>query len=69
MTAFIDLSVADFDGDGAVNFTDYSELAGAWERSSGEPGFDDIYDLYDDDVINILDLSIFSDDWLWSGGA
>ena len=69
MTAFLDVSAADFNGDRAVNFIDYSELTGAWGTSSGEPGFDDIYDLHDDDVINILDLGLFSDDWLWSGGA
>jgi len=68
ITAFLDASAADFNGDRVVNFTDYSELASAWGTSSGEPSFDNIYDLYDDDVINILDLGLFSDDWLWAGG-
>ncbi len=68
MTAFLDAIAADFNGDRVVNFIDYSELASVWGTSSGEPGFDNIYDLYHDDVINMLDLEIFLDDWLWVGG-
>jgi hypothetical protein len=55
---------ADFNGDGVINFLDYAELASAWGTSSGEAGFDDIYDLSDNDIIDITDLGAFSDDWL-----
>jgi len=55
---------ADFNSDYKVNFLDYAELAGAWGSSLGEPGFDDIYDLSDNDIIDITDLGAFLDDWL-----
>jgi len=61
-------SFADFDCDEGVNFFDYTKLAGAWMSSSGEPDFNDHYDLYDDDTIDIPDLGIFSDEWLWGFG-
>jgi len=56
---------ADFNRDEKVNFLDYAELATAWMSSLGQPDFNDIYDLYDDDIIDMLDLKIFTDDWLW----
>jgi hypothetical protein len=62
----LDLHVdADFNNDEVVNFFDYAELAAAWGTSLGQPGFNDIYDLYDDDTINLADLGIFATDWLW----
>jgi len=59
---------SDFNGDKAVNFLDYAELATAWGTSLGQPDFDDIYDLYDDDTIDMADVGIFSGDWLWELG-
>ena len=56
---------ADFNGDDKVNFLDYAELADAWQSSIGQPAFNDIYDLLDDNTINGADLGLFSDDWLW----
>lgn len=61
-------SLADFDCDEVVDFIDYTKLASAWKSSSGEPDFNDHYDLYDDDTIDIPDLGIFSDEWLWGFG-
>lgn len=61
-------SLADFDCDEGVNFFDYTKLAGAWMSSWGEPDFNDHYDLYDNDTIDIPDLGIFSDEWLWGFG-
>lgn len=59
---------ADFNRDGKVDLLDYAELAAAWMSSLGQPDFDDIYDLYDDDTIDMADFEIFSIDWLWQLG-
>ena len=58
-------NLADFNYDHWVNFLDYAELVAAWGTDLGQPGFGDIYDLFDDDTIDMLDLRIFTDDWLW----
>lgn len=58
-------SKADFNGDGVVNLLDYAEFANAWMTGLGEPGFNDIYDLQNNDAIDMHDLRIFTDDWLW----
>ena len=58
-------NLADFNYDHWVNFLDYAELVAAWGTGLGQPGFSDIYDLFDDDTIDMLDLRIFIDDWLW----
>ena len=47
-----------------MNFLDYSLLADAWMKSSGDPDYNDICDLFDDDIINMADLAIFCDEWL-----
>ena len=41
-------NLADFNYDHWVNFLDYAELVAAWGTSLGQPGFSDIYDLFDD---------------------
>jgi len=58
-------SPADFDKDEIVNFIDYAMLAGAWQSSSGQPDYNDTFDLEDDDTIDYDDLALFCDDWLW----
>ncbi|MHC4571544.1 MAG: right-handed parallel beta-helix repeat-containing protein [Planctomycetota bacterium] len=58
-------SLADFNYDKKVNFPDYADLAASWRTSLGEPDFDDTYDLYDDDAIDMADFEIFSAEWLW----
>ncbi|UCG49203.1 MAG: SUMF1/EgtB/PvdO family nonheme iron enzyme [Phycisphaerales bacterium] len=56
----------DFDSSGTVNFRDFSTLADAWLVRSGEPGWKAECDISGppDDVIDILDLSVFCDNWL-----
>ena len=60
---------ADFDGDRAVTFSDYTRLAAAWLADSGQPNFNAAYDLYADDVINMADLAVFVQYWLWQPEA
>ncbi len=56
---------SDFNRDAMVNLLDYAKLAYAWMTDSSESGFDELYDLDSNDVINADDLSIFTGDWLW----
>ena len=58
-------SRSDFNDDSVVNLHDYAELAEAWQSSLGQPAFNDIYDLHDDDTIDGDDLKLFYEDWLW----
>ena len=58
-------SPADFDKDEIVNFIDYAMFANAWQSSSGQPDYNDIFDLEDDNIIDYADLAIFCSDWLW----
>jgi len=55
----------DFNNDVVINFADFGGLADAWQSSSGEPDFNDIYDVNDNDTIDIIDLGMFCSDWLW----
>jgi len=57
-------SPADFDCDEAVDFSDYARLAGAWMTDFGEPDFNDIYDLNNNDTVDMPDIGIFSEEWL-----
>ncbi|MHC4643785.1 MAG: hypothetical protein ACYS32_19250, partial [Planctomycetota bacterium] len=56
---------SDFNRDAMVNVLDYAKLADAWMTNLNEPGFDELYDLDSNDVIDAGDLSIFTGDWLW----
>jgi len=58
-------STVDFDKDEFVNFIDYAMLANAWQSSSGQPDYNDIFDLEDNNTIDYDDLALFCDDWLW----
>jgi len=53
---------ADFDDDGYVNFKDYSMLASNWQ----DTGADLTGDLDEDEDIDMDDLALFVDEWLWS---
>ncbi len=60
---FKDIAVverSDFNLDRTVNFIDYSQLANAWQT------IDPNYSLDDNNDIEINDLKIFIEDWLWS---
>ncbi|HPS55578.1 MAG TPA: right-handed parallel beta-helix repeat-containing protein, partial [Sedimentisphaerales bacterium] len=60
------LSLADFDEDGKVNFTDYGIFAAAWQNDSGDGNYyNETCDLEDNNSIDISDLSLFCEDWLW----
>jgi parallel beta-helix repeat protein len=56
---------ADFNHDDIVNFIDFAMLANSWATTVGEPDYNDLYDLEDDNVIDIHDLAQFCNDWLW----
>jgi len=61
-------SPADFYRDERVNFFDYAEFALHWQSSSGEPDYNDIFDLEDNNSIDYADLALFCEDWLWQAG-
>jgi alpha-tubulin suppressor-like RCC1 family protein len=52
-------SSADFDRNGIVNFLDYAVLASAWLTDNPNISLDD------DNDVDIYDLSLFCQDWLW----
>jgi hypothetical protein len=58
-------SPADIDEDGYVNFIDYATVAAAWMTDSGDGNYDEDCDLEDDNSIDISDLALFCEDWLW----
>lgn len=55
---------ADFDVNGIVDFWDFAKFGYAWQTSSGQPGFDEMYDLISDEEIDIEDLCCFGLNWL-----
>jgi len=59
------ISPADFDKDEFVNFIDYAMFANAWQSSTGQPYYNDIFDLADNNSIDYNDLALFCKDWLW----
>lgn len=61
---------ADFNLDGIVNLLDYSLLSYYWmEEDCTDPDGCQITDLYSDGTIDLKDLLLFADDWLWGGQA
>jgi len=60
---------ADFSNDKAVNFQDFAGLAAAWLTDANQPDFNDVYDLYDDNAVDMADLGVFAQDWLWQPQA
>jgi len=61
-------SKADFNGDGLVDFHDYAKLADVWMSSLGEPDYNDIYDLSNNNIVDMADIGIFTDYWLFGAG-
>ncbi|MFH1370737.1 MAG: hypothetical protein ABII09_05570 [Planctomycetota bacterium] len=51
---------ADYNGDSIVNFLDFAQFASAW-KSTNNPSIT----LDDDNDVDIYDLALFCDDWLW----
>ena len=60
------LWTADFNEDGSVNLIDFAELASAWLSEPGDGNWNAKCDinLPKDNVINVLDLDIFTWQWL-----
>ncbi|MBN1392579.1 MAG: hypothetical protein JW947_07230, partial [Sedimentisphaerales bacterium] len=67
-TEFVDVTVwtpcSDFNGDGIVNFDDFADLASAWLAGAGEANYDAKADLFTDNIININDLCVLTNEWL-----
>jgi len=56
---------ADFNADGVVNFVDYSIFANNWQDTGvGLTG-----DLDEDDDVDMNDLLLFTNEWLWTRGG
>ncbi len=53
---------ADYSGDSIVNFIDFANLASAW-KSENNPSIT----LDDDNDVDMDDLALFCEDWLWTG--
>ncbi len=62
-------SEADFNDDGIVNFPDYGEFAQHWLKTDSDPNWSDWVSLYDlagdEEAIDVADLTLFADEWLW----
>lgn len=56
--------LSDFDGDGDVDFADFSTLAGQWLDVPGEPSADIAPWPNTDNIINLLDMAVLANDWL-----
>jgi hypothetical protein len=52
-------SLADYNEDGIVNFIDYAYFADAWQSENADISLDD------DNDVDIDDLALFCEDWLW----
>ena len=57
---------ADFNDDGVVDILDYAELAHVWLLDNTDPGWNALYDLIADNIINLPDLHVFFQNWIWS---
>ncbi|MGA2322634.1 MAG: glycoside hydrolase family 2 TIM barrel-domain containing protein [Sedimentisphaerales bacterium] len=60
-------ATTDFNGDGVVNFSDFAQMANAWQTTSGDPGFNSLYDFDHDGIIDLGDIAIFAEGWLGRG--
>jgi GH18 family chitinase len=59
-------SPPDFDGDGHVDFVDFSVLAAAWQSDPDDDNWNEICDIStpSDNIINQLDLAVLCENWL-----
>ena len=58
-------SAVDFDNNGTVNFLDYALWAKSWLTETGDTDFNSLCNLNGDGIIDITDLLLFTEDWLW----
>jgi hypothetical protein len=56
----------DFNGDGCVDFADFTSFAAAWRTADGQPRWNIACDISNppDGVVNLLDLETLCDNWL-----
>jgi parallel beta-helix repeat protein len=57
--------IADIDGDGDVDFVDYAILASQWQQEPGEPSADIAPPPAGDGFVDINDLALLVEYWLW----
>jgi hypothetical protein len=57
----------DFDSDGNVDMNDFAVLANAWRSHKGDAEWNSVCDISmpSDNTIDMLDLAVFTDNWLW----
>ena len=55
----------DFNYDKTVNLLDKAKFASGWQTSLGQGGYDPVCDLDEDDDIDLVDLQLFVESWLW----
>lgn len=60
---FVDIVRSDFDGNGAVDFTDFLAFAATFQTSHGDEGFSSSSDLDPNGVINFADFLIFASEF------
>ena len=53
----IPLPIGDFNGDGCVDMTDFAYWVNHYGETPASPGWNDKYDLYDDDKIDMTDFA------------
>lgn len=56
---------ADFTNDGVVDINDFSVLSSSWNTCPDDENWYVLCDLWKDDEIDIFDLVVFVEDWLW----
>ena len=61
----VNLCPGDFNNDGIVNIMDRNGFLSHWLTDSSMTGFDAIYDLTADDMVDLEDWAIFSKHWNW----
>jgi hypothetical protein len=61
------LICGDFDSDGNVDMNDFAVLANAWCSHKGDAEWNSVCDISipSDNTIDMLDLAVFTDNWLW----
>ena len=58
--------VGDINHDTAVDISDLLTMAGAWDTSQGEPGYNPACDLTGDHAVDVSDLLTLADNWAQS---
>ncbi|HIC88526.1 MAG TPA: hypothetical protein EYP04_03865 [Anaerolineae bacterium] len=54
---------ADVDFDCDVDIADVQAVAGRWGQTSGQPGYDDIYDLNGNEIVDLPDIQTVAERW------